>query len=231
MKTATRRRHPTKPGEPPTERQLALYRHVLKFFAEHGHSPTAAEVAALDGQDTPNGVIYQLRAMGEKGLIDLATEGRGRGVMVPRLRDETKRLAKEMEKAAKAMRTVPRKNGKPIRPGEPPTPLQGRMYRLLLKFFAGHGYPPTLREMVALAEETSTATVVAHLKGLHKRGLVVLKKHNATDAKGPKGAIIAKPIKPAKGAAKPRRQARNIEIPKLRDATKALAARLLAEMK
>jgi SOS-response transcriptional repressor LexA len=226
----TRTRHATKPGEPPTDRQLALYRLVLKFFAEHGHAPTAAEVAALDGGATPTAVIYQLQALGKKGWLDLATEGRGRGVMVPRLLSETKVLARAMEKAARDMKTVPRKNGKPIRPGEPPTPLQGRMYRLLLKFFATHGYPPTLREMVEVAGASSTALVVAHLSGLHKRGLVVVKKHNAKDAKGPKGAIVAKPVKPAKGAAKPRRQARNIEVPKLRDATKALAAKLLAEM-
>jgi hypothetical protein len=126
--------------------------------------------------------------------------------MVPELRDEMKAVAKAMEKSARDMKMVPRKNGKPIRPGEPPTPLQGRMYRLLLKCFATNGYPPTLRELVEVAEETSTATVVAHLKGLHKRGLVVVKKHNATDAKGPKGAIISKPLKSAKGAKKPRRQ-------------------------
>jgi SOS-response transcriptional repressor LexA len=225
----TQIRHATKPGEPPTERQLHLYKLVLKFFAEHGHAPTAAEVAVLDGKDSSAAVIYQLQALAEKGWIDLATEGRGRGVMVPRLLAETKTLAKTMEKAAREMKTVPRKNGKPIRVGEPPTPLQGRMYRLLLKCFATNGYPPTLRELVEVAEETSTATVVAHLGGLHKRGLVVVKKHNAKDAKGPKGATISKPVKPPKGA-KPRRQARNIEVPKLRDATKALAARLLAEM-
>jgi hypothetical protein len=88
------------------------------------------------------------------------------------------------------------------------------MYKLLLKFFARNGYPPTLRELVEMAGASSTAVVVAHLKGLHKRGLVVVVKKQA-----------------AKPGEKAPRQARNLEVPKLRDATKALAARMLAEAK
>jgi SOS-response transcriptional repressor LexA len=205
MKKAVRRRFPTKPGEPPTPRQIEVLGYVLRFFAEHGFAPTLLDLAKLDGRDLPTALSSQIRALADKGRLVLPTDGRGRGIQVPELRDATKALAATMERAK--LKTVPRTGGEPIQPGDPPTPLQGRMYKLLLNFFARNGYPPTLRELTEEAEESSTSVVVAHLRGLHKRGFVVVNR-------SPKGA----------------RKSRNIEVPKLRDATKALAARMLKEL-
>jgi SOS-response transcriptional repressor LexA len=205
MKKPPRRRFPTDPEGPPTPRQVEVYGFVLKFFAEHGHAPTLLDLAKLDGRDTPSALSSQIRALAHKKQIVLPTDGRGRGIQVPKLRDAAKALAATMERAK--LKMVPRTGGEPIKPGDPPTPLQGRMYKLLLKFFARNGYPPTLRELTEEAEESSTSVVVAHLKGLHKRGFVFVNR-----------------------SAKGTRKSRNLEVPKIRDATKALAAAMLKEL-
>src|SRR5437867_3103999 len=98
----------------------------------------------------------------------------------------------------------------PAKSGPPPTPRQMEVYRLVLKFFAEHGYPPTFGDLVELGGKSSTSVVVAHLKSLHKRGLLVMER-------------LAKPDATTRG------RARGIDVPKLRDATKALATRLLAQ--
>ena len=193
-----------KPADLLTPRELHAYKLVLKFYSRNGHAPTILDVAKLDGKETPATITTQLRGLNKKKWVSLPTEGRGRGVQVPQLRDATKALAAAMERAA--LKTLPRTGGEPIQPGDPPTPLQGRMYKLLLKCFAKNGFPPTLRELTDEAEESSTSVVVAHMKGLHKRGFVVVNR-------------------PAKGG----RKTRNLEVPKLREATKSLATRLLAE--
>jgi SOS-response transcriptional repressor LexA len=128
------------------------------------------------------------------------------------LRDATKELAATLVTHPKygASKTKPRKTGVPIQPGELPTPRQAEQFKQILEFFAKHGHAPTLRDMVAVGELTSTSIVVCHLKALHKRGMLIMNK-------------------PEKGK-KTRGRARGLVIPKLRDATMALATKMLKEL-
>ncbi len=206
LKEKTWSRRKTRPGDPPSPRQADAYRHILTYFAEHGHPPTFRDVAELDGKDTAAAVSFQLRALAAKGLIVLPRDGRARGIEVPKVRDAVRKAAARLLEGAKGMKTLPRRGGEAIKPGDLPTPLQANVYRLLLKYFAEHGQPPTQRNLADLGGVSSTTVVLSHLKALHKRGLVQL--HQATGTRG---------------------RARGIEVPKLREVAKATAAKLLAD--
>jgi SOS-response transcriptional repressor LexA len=196
-----------------TPRQAEVYKLVLKFFAEHGYPPTYLDVAELDGKDNATALMAPVETLAKKGLVALPKDGRARGLEVPRLREAMKELAASLIDHPKygASKTRPRKTGMPIQPGEPPTPRQAEQYRQILEFFAKHGHAPTLRDMVALGNLTSTSIVVCHLKALHKRGMVVMSKPPSKE-------------KTTRG------RARGLDIPKLRDATMALAAKMLKEL-
>jgi repressor LexA len=58
------------------------------------------------------------------------------------------------------------------KPGDPPTPRQAQIYALILRHFAEHGLPPTIREIGAAAGITSPNGVVVNLVALHKKGLI-----------------------------------------------------------
>src|SRR5438067_11632203 len=88
----------------------------------------------------------------------------------------------------------------PAKSGPPPTPRQMEVYRLVLKFFAEHGYPPAFADVAELDGSPTPASMGAMIHTLARKGLVVL---------------------PGGG-----RRARGIEVPQLRDAMKALAAKL-----
>jgi SOS-response transcriptional repressor LexA len=203
---------PAQPAEL-TPRQLEVYKLVLRFFAEHGYAPTYLDIAELEGKDNAAALTFSVEALAKKGLVVLPKDGRARGLEVPRLRDATKELAATLVTHPKfgGSKTRPRKTGMPIQPGELPTPRQAEQFKQILEFFAEHGHAPTLRDMVAVGNLTSTSIVVCHLKALHKRGMVVMSK-------------------PPGKQKQTRGRARGIDIPKLRDATKALAAKMLKEL-
>jgi repressor LexA len=90
------------------------------------------------------------------------------------------------------------------KPGDSPTPRQAQIYTLVLRHFAEHGSPPTIREIGAAAGITSPNGVVVNLVALHKKGLIVFRQTGA---------------------------ARGIVVPPVAEATKEAAAKLLAKIK
>jgi len=195
--------------EAPSASQAALYKLIIGYFAEHGRPPTFAEIAKLDGKTVGAAVAYRIRGLNKKGLLHLHGDARTRGIEVPRVRETTKALAGEMLAATRngGLETRERHNGKPVIVGEPPTAKQARVYKLVLKVFADNGHPPTLHELMDLGDISSTAVVLSHLNSLHRRGMIVL--HRALGIKG---------------------KSRGIEIPRITEATKALASKMLAEL-
>ena len=88
------------------------------------------------------------------------------------------------------------------KPGDSPTPRQAEMYTLILKHFAEHGSAPTIREVATMGGMVSPNGARSLLVALHKKGLVVFEQN---------------------------RSARSIAVPAIAAATKAAAAKLLAE--
>lgn len=52
------------------------------------------------------------------------------------------------------------------------TPKQQNVLDVLKKYIADKGYPPTVRELCALTELNSTATIQVHLENLQKKGYI-----------------------------------------------------------
>jgi len=61
-------------------------------------------------------------------------------------------------------------------PGDPLTPRQAEILRWIAGFIASNAYPPTLREMCAALDLTSTNAASDHLRALARKGYIAREK-------------------------------------------------------
>ena len=60
-----------------TSRQVAIYAFIINFLQDHGWPPTIREISEAFDMRSPNGVVYHLKALRQKGVIDMAPYARG----------------------------------------------------------------------------------------------------------------------------------------------------------
>lgn len=72
----------------PTDRQAEVLAAVVRHMAAHcGQTPSVREIGDAMGIASPNGVVYHLRALHRKGLIELPAGVQARGIRVTGLAD------------------------------------------------------------------------------------------------------------------------------------------------
>jgi len=60
-----------------TLRQIEIYAFITNFLQNEGWPPTIREISEAFKMRSPNGVVYHLKALRQKGVIDLSPYARG----------------------------------------------------------------------------------------------------------------------------------------------------------
>lgn len=59
----------SKPGDPLTDKQRAIFEFIVEHIKEYGSSPTVREIGNKFGIKSPNGVMCHIRSLRKKGMI------------------------------------------------------------------------------------------------------------------------------------------------------------------
>lgn len=79
---------------PLTDRQHAVLKAILTHYAEHGTPPTIRQLCTAVGISSTNGVAGHLKALAERGHIELTADHTSRGIRVPALCEAVRAAAR-----------------------------------------------------------------------------------------------------------------------------------------